>query len=109
MFNGTPLSDRDAFFSRLVPESGRAAFEISFGVIGVDTSRVTKPVLVAAGRDDRFVVPRVARALAQKYHARLLAYDSFAHHIMSEPGWEQPAADVVKWMNGIEGCRCSQR
>lgn len=99
MFNRTPLSDRATFFARLVPASGRAGFDISLGVVGVRESRVTAPLLVVTGRDDQFVVPRVARAIAAKYRAPLKAYDSFAHHIMSEPGWERPAADVVDWMD----------
>jgi pimeloyl-ACP methyl ester carboxylesterase len=101
MFNRTPLADRDAFFQRLVPESGRAGFELTFGVVGVHAPRVTVPMLVAAGRDDHFVVPRVARALARKYNAPLRLYATFAHHIMAEPGWEQPASEIVQWMDGI--------
>ncbi len=99
MFNRTPVSDREKFFPRLVPDSGKAGFQMSIGTIGVSAQRVTAPLLVLTGRDDQFVVPRVARALARKYKAPLKEYDSFAHHIMSEPGWERPAADVVKWMD----------
>ena len=98
MFNRTPISERDRFFSRLVAESGRAGLELSLGALVVHASRVSCPVLVVSGTEDRFVVPRVARALARKYHAPLRTYDNFAHHIMSEPGWEGPAADVVSWM-----------
>lgn len=101
MFNRTPLADRDRFFSRLVPESGRAGFELSVGTVSVAAARVSAPMLVVTGRDDRFVVPRVARALARKYRAPLLEYDSFAHHIMTEPGWEMPAGEVVQWMDTI--------
>jgi pimeloyl-ACP methyl ester carboxylesterase len=101
MFNRTPVKDREAFYARLVPESGKAGLEMSFGVIGVHASRVTAPVLVIGGRDDQFVVPRVARAIARKYNATLRQYDSFAHHIMSEPGWEAPAAEVVEWMDRL--------
>jgi non-heme chloroperoxidase len=99
MFNRTPIADRDRFFPKFVPESGKAGFQLSVGTIGVRESRVSAPVLVITGRDDQFVVPRVARALARKYKATIKEYDSFAHHIMSEPGWERPAADVVKWMD----------
>ena len=99
MFNRTPLADRDAFYARLVPESGRAGLDLAVGVVGVSAVRVTAPTLVVGGRDDRFVVPRVARALAKKYNAPLRAYDSFAHHIMSEPGWERPASDIVAWLD----------
>jgi pimeloyl-ACP methyl ester carboxylesterase len=101
MFNRTPVADRDTFFARLVPESGKAGFELSVGLVGVSASRVTAPVLVVTGRDDRFVVPRVARALAKKYGAPLKQYDHFAHHIMAEPGWEGPAAEVVEWMDRV--------
>lgn len=99
MFNRTPMADRDAFFPRLVPESGRAGFDLSVGTVAVNESRVTAPMLVVTGRDDRFVVPRVARALAAKYKATLREYDGFAHHIMSEPGWEGPATDIADWLD----------
>lgn len=101
MFNRTPREEANLQYVRLVPESGRSGFELSVGMIPVNEARVTCPVLVVSGSDDRFVVPRVARALAKKYGATLKLYDSFAHHIISEPGWEGPASDVVEWMNGV--------
>jgi pimeloyl-ACP methyl ester carboxylesterase len=99
IFNRTPLAERDSFYARLVPESGRAGFDLAFGVVGVQAQRVTAPTLVVTGTDDRFVVPRVARALARKYKATLREYDSFGHHIMSEPGWEEPADEIIEWMD----------
>lgn len=101
MFNRTPLADRDRFFARLVPESGRAGFDLSFGVVAVHEGRVSAPMLVVTGTDDHFVVPRVARALARKYKATIREYDRFAHHIMSEPGWEEPADEIVEWMDRV--------
>jgi non-heme chloroperoxidase len=103
MFNRTPVSDRDAFYERLVPESGRAGLDLALGVVAVSAPRVTAPTLVVTGLDDRFVVPRVARRLARKYRATLREYPSFAHHIMSEPGWERPARDVIEWMDRARG------
>ena len=99
IFNRTPLADRDGDFAKLVPESGRAGFQLSVGAMGIHASRVTAPVLVVSGEDDQFVVPRVARALAKKYDAELKVYPSFAHHIMTEPGWEKPCADIIDWMD----------
>ncbi len=99
MFNRTPMADRAAFFPRLVPESGRAGFDLSFGIVGVNERRVTCPTLVVYGSDDKFIVPRIARAIAAKYRSPIRVYDGFAHHIMSEPGWERPANDVVDWMD----------
>jgi pimeloyl-ACP methyl ester carboxylesterase len=99
MFNRTPLAERDAFFRQLVPESGHAGLQLSIGAMGIHASRVTAPVLVMTGRDDQFVVPRVARALARKYAATLREYDTFAHHIICEPGWEKPCAEMIEWLD----------
>lgn len=99
MFNRTPMADRAAFFPRLVPESGRAGVELSFGAVGVNERRVTAPMSCVTGSDDKFIVPRVARAIAAKYRAPLRVYDGFAHHIMNEPGWEKPANDIIDWMD----------
>ena len=99
MFNRTPVADRETFFARLVPDSGKAGLQMSVGTIGVRDSRVSAPMLVVTGRDDQFVVPRVARAIARKYKAPIKEYESFAHHIMVEPGWERPAGDVIEWLS----------
>lgn len=101
MFNRTPVPDREKFFPRLVPESGRAGFQLSFGIVDVHESRLTAPTLVMTGLDDQFVVPRVARALSRKYKAPLREYQSFAHHIITEPGWEAPCGDVVQWLDQV--------
>ncbi len=99
IFTRTPVEERAAFYEKLVPESGRAGVDISIGAIRVDETLVTAPVLVIAGKDDVFVVPRVARALTRKYHAELREYDGFAHQIITEPGWEKPAADMAAWLD----------
>jgi non-heme chloroperoxidase len=99
MFNRTPRAQADEEYQRLVPESGRAALELSFGTHAVHAPRITAAVLVVTGREDRFVVPRIARAIARKYRAELRQYDNFAHHIINEPGWEAPAAEIVEWLD----------
>ena len=99
MFNRTPRDQANLQYARLVPESGKAAFDLSIGAVAVRETRVTCPVLVVSGTDDRFVVPRVARALVAKYRARHLEYPNFGHLIITEPGWQGPALEVVEWMN----------
>lgn len=99
MFNRTPVPDRDAQYARLVPDSGRAGLELSLGVIAVHAQRVTAPVLVVTGLDDQFVVPRVSRALARKYRATLKEFPSHGHHIITEPGWEKPCDEIIRWMD----------
>jgi pimeloyl-ACP methyl ester carboxylesterase len=98
MFNRTPVEQRIVDFAKLVPESGHAGFQLSVGVEAVSESRVTAPVLVITGLDDQFVVPRVARALSRKYKAPIKEYRSFAHMIVTEPGWETPCGDVIQWL-----------
>lgn len=99
IFNRTPRDAANLFFTRMVPDSGRAGLEMSIGAIAVDEHRVTAPVFVQVGLDDRFIVPRVARAVAKKYRAALGEHRGFGHLITTEPGWEGPAAEVVDWMN----------
>lgn len=99
IFNRTPRDAASLFFARMVPDSGRAGLEMSVGAIAVDAHRITAPVFVQVGLDDRFIVPRVARAVARKYRAELREYSSFGHLITTEPGWEGPAAEVVEWMD----------
>jgi pimeloyl-ACP methyl ester carboxylesterase len=99
MFNRTPKAQADDEYDRLVPESGRAGLELAVGTHAVHAPRITAPVLVVTGREDHFVVPRVARGIARKYRAELREYDNFAHHIINEPGWEAPAAEIVDWLD----------
>lgn len=101
IFNRTPREAASIFYTRMVPDSGRAGLEMSIGVVDVNEARITAPVLVAVGLDDRFIVPRVARAVARKYGAELRTYRSFGHLITTEPGWEGPAAEIIQWMDGV--------
>lgn len=96
--NRVPLAERGALLERLEPESGRAGRELSLGVIAVDTSRVRCPVLVIGAGDDRFLPPRIARALAKKYDCEYREYADHAHYIVGEPGWEKVVDDVASWI-----------
>ena len=99
MFNRTPRAEADTHFPRLVPESGTAGREMSFGAIAVDGARVTCPVLSVTASDDRFVVPRIGRALARKYRAETFEAPGHAHLVIAEPGWERVTAHVLDWLD----------
>ena len=101
MFNRTPRAEADAAFARLVPESGTAGREMSFGLIAVAAERVTCPVLSVTASDDRFVVPRIGRALARKYRADPLVAEGHGHLVISEPGFEKVAARVIDWLDKV--------
>lgn len=101
MFNHVPPAERDALFARLVPESGRAGREISFGRIAVDPRRVRCPVLSVGALDDRFLPPRIARAIAARYHADLIELQGHGHLLIAEPGWERVADEIERWIAAV--------
>lgn len=98
IFNRMPPAERAGLHARLVPDSARAAREISLGTIAVDEKRIRCAMLVAAGLQDRFVAPRVARQLAVKYGAPCWQYPENGHFLPMEPGWERIADDVESWI-----------
>jgi pimeloyl-ACP methyl ester carboxylesterase len=101
MFNRTPAAEADAIFERLVPESGMAGREMTFGAVAVDQRRVRCPIFSVTSSEDRFVVPRIARALANKYAAEQFVAYGNAHLVISEPGWEKVAARVLDWLDRV--------
>jgi pimeloyl-ACP methyl ester carboxylesterase len=98
MFNRVPSAEHEALLARMVPESGRAGRELSLGMIAVDERRVRAPVLSVTALDDRFVVPRVGRAIARKYGAEAMELAEHAHYLLAEPGWERVADAVAAWL-----------
>ena len=102
-----PVADQKETFNRFVYESGRVACEIGFwfldrkGAAKVDESRVTCPVLVIAGAQDRITPASVVRKVADKYKA-VSTYQEFAGHahwVVSEPGWPEIAEYIANWLN----------
>lgn len=101
IFTRIPMAGRTIVQNRFVPDSGLAARELSLGRIAVDADRVHCPVLVVTGSEDRFVVPRVARKLAAKYRATFLEVPEHAHMLPLEPGWDEAAEDVARWLHEV--------
>lgn len=86
---------------RLVPDSGRVAREIAVGRFGVRAKDVRVPILVMGSDDDRFVPPRVAERLAQRYHAPIYMAGSHGHFLFGEPGWERHAKVMLDWIDNL--------
>lgn len=93
-----PPEERDRVFSRIDPESGRAARELALGAIAIDARRVRCPVLSIGAGGDHFLPPRIARAIARKYRCEYREYGEHGHYIIGEPGWERVADDVAAWL-----------
>jgi pimeloyl-ACP methyl ester carboxylesterase len=101
MFNRIPPAEHEALLARMVPESGRAGRELSLGMIAVDERRVRVPVLSVTALDDRFLVPRVGRAIARKYGAESMELAEHGHYLLAEPGWERVADAVAAWLERV--------
>lgn len=107
VLNLLPPEEQRAIYDKFVFESGRAATEIGFwlfdsrGAAKVDESKVTCPVLVVAGAEDKITPKSVVRKVAKKYEAvsDYKEFENHAHWVIGEPGWEDIAAYVNKWLN----------
>jgi alpha-beta hydrolase superfamily lysophospholipase len=90
-------------------ESGWAAAEIGFwlfdskGAAKVDESRVTCPVLVVAGAEDKITSKSVVRKVAKKYEAvsSYKEFENHAHWVIGEPDWDDIAGYVDEWLNKV--------
>ena len=108
-FNKLDPSQQHAVFDRLGPESGTAIFEMFFWMfddrraVAVDFGKVTCPVLVLSGAEDRAVPPVTARKVAEKYGTRAEFHEipGYAHFMFVEPGWERIAELCAEWMSGL--------
>jgi pimeloyl-ACP methyl ester carboxylesterase len=109
MLHLLPENEQKETYEKFVYESGRAAFEIGYwlfdsrGASRVDESKVTCPVLVVAGAQDRITPASVVRRVARKYRA-VSSYKEFqnhAHWVVAEPNWQEVAEYVGGWLRQL--------
>jgi non-heme chloroperoxidase len=101
------LNERDArnLYATLIPESGRSFFELAFWYFDnrraalVDPARITCPLLMLTGTDDRLTPLSIAQRTAEHYgsKARLEAVQGHAHWLPGEPGWEAIAERAARF------------
>ena len=102
-----PSRQRQRIFSRFVPESGQATFEILHWALDVNRASrvhprdVTVPVLALAGERDRVTPAETVRQVARRYRdvADYVAFDGFSHWLHGEPGWEKIMGVATDWLN----------
>ncbi|PWR24163.1 alpha/beta hydrolase [Zavarzinia aquatilis] len=110
--NRLPREERRQIFSRFVPESGRAVFEIMHSTWDmrrasrVEPWTVKCPVLALAGSADKVNSARTVKRIADRYRdtegkTAFRLYDGFSHWMVSEPGWEEMAADASAWLDRV--------
>ena len=109
MLHLLPSEEQKEIFDKFVYESGRAACEIGFWFFDrkraakVDESRVTCPVLVIAGAQDRITPASVVRKVAEKYRA-VSTYQELANHahwLIVEPDWQEITEYIADWLNQV--------
>jgi pimeloyl-ACP methyl ester carboxylesterase len=106
IFNLMSEEEQKDIYNRFVYESGRAAKEIGFYLFDsqdaskVDESKVTCPVLVIAGSQDRMTPASVVRKVGDKYRdvSTYMEYANHAHWVIGEPDWEEIAEYVAEWV-----------
>jgi pimeloyl-ACP methyl ester carboxylesterase len=104
-----PPDEQKEAYDKFVYESGQAACEIGYWLFDskkaskVDETKVTCPVLLIAGVEDRIVPTSVVRQVAKKYKA-VLTYKEFenhAHWVVGEPGWQEIAEYIASWLKQV--------
>ena len=93
-------------YDKFVYESGQAAYEIGCWLFDskkasrVDETKVTCPVLVIAGAEDRLIPATVVRQVAKKYQAvsTYKEFENHAHWVVAEPGWQDISEYVADWL-----------
>ncbi len=96
--NRVPPDEQEALLAATIPDSGRAGREMSITGVPVDAARVRCPLLVVAAEDDRFIPARVVERVARRYGAPLDVAPAHGHMLIVEPGWEQLADRVERWI-----------
>lgn len=101
-----PALQRD-IFARMVPESGRVLGETMLWWLDwhahgyVPAHRVTIPMLVLAGDDDKVIPPAACRAVAARYPGRAVYREipELSHFIFGEPKEDEVIALTADWLD----------
>lgn len=97
LYNRLVPAAQDWAYGQIVPESGRAARELAFGLIAVDPGRVRCPTLVVGAEHDAITPTAVQRKIAARYGAQYMEAAGHAHMLMLEDGWEGPFKGILGW------------
>ena len=106
MMNNLETKEQKEAFSKFVYESGQAIFEIGLWFFDskcaakVDESKITCPVLVISGTDDKITPASVVQKVAEKYKT-VSTYKEFSNHthwVIGEHGWKEIAKFTASWL-----------
>ncbi|MEV3902197.1 alpha/beta hydrolase [Mycobacterium sp. NPDC050551] len=108
---GTATRAREMFFSASLPEADVARYAARLGeeLVGrltLDTlgwdkcrpERVTAPMLVLGGENDRCFTVAEVESTARAYGTEAEIFPGMAHNMMLEPGWADVAERIDGWL-----------
>jgi len=98
VLNRLAPAEQDALIASLVPDSGRAGRDMSITGVSVDARRVTCPVLVVTGDEDRFIPHRISERVARRYGAPVRLFQGHGHMLIIERGWQAVAQAIADWL-----------
>ncbi len=103
--NRIPPADRRLIFERMRPESSRALWETLTWWLDpfmtTSVNRIGCPAYAAVGGRDTVNPLATVRQTADKVRAELKVFDAMSHWLIGEPGWDDVAEDVLKWVEGL--------
>jgi pimeloyl-ACP methyl ester carboxylesterase len=97
--NRIPKTEQEMILDMLVPDSGRAAREMSVLGVPIDRTRVKVPTLVIGGEDDRFIPWRRYARVAKRYAAPFLLAPGRGHMLIIEPKYEEICRWISEWID----------
>ena len=103
VLNRMPEAEREQLLDLLVPDSGRAARQMSVLGVPVDRERVKVPVLVIAGDEDLFIPISRGRRVAARYGAPIRVAPGRGHMLIIEPGYEELCDWIATWTGATFG------
>jgi len=98
VLNRVPEAEQEVLLDLLVPDSGRAALQMSVLGVPIPRERVTAPVLVIAGDMDLFIPISRAVRVAARYNAPLRVAPGRGHMLIIEPGYEEICGWIAEWV-----------
>jgi pimeloyl-ACP methyl ester carboxylesterase len=98
VLNRVPPAEQEVLLDLLVPDSGRAALQMSVLGVPIDRGSVGAPVLVIAGDHDLFIPVSRAVRVAARYDAPLRVAPGRGHMLIIEPGYEEICGWIADWI-----------
>jgi pimeloyl-ACP methyl ester carboxylesterase len=98
VLNHVPPALQEAALDAFVPDSGRAARDMSFMGVPVAAGRITCPLFVIVAGDDRFIPRAIGERVAKRYDAPIQVFEGRGHMLVIEPGWKDVADAADRWI-----------